>query len=86
MARVQRLDNSVEVEVDFFFYNLRTFKTKVLSSLMVVILLDFQRQCAPHHHPIFIPNHPILFFLWLSSHYVYFVYFFNCYLLLLSEV
>lgn len=33
MARVQRRGNSVEVKVDFFFDNLRTFKTEVLSSL-----------------------------------------------------
>lgn len=33
MARVQRLGKCVEVEVDFFSDNLRTLKTKVLSSL-----------------------------------------------------
>lgn len=91
MARVQRLGKSVQVEVDSFFVNLRTFKTNVLSSLT---LLDFLHQCALFRHPFFTPKHPVpIAFIsigYLVIRYILLIFYLfllngsSCYLLLLN--
>lgn len=51
MTKVQRLGNSVEVEVDFFFDNLRSFKTKLLSSLLLLYLSSYVISYTNVFHP-----------------------------------